>query len=311
MRRVGGMVSHMCADRVAALDDPQLRAFAPLVYVAWSDYDLDPDERARVFSRISEQPWLRPAAKLVIDAWTDPATAPSAEELGRLRTLIDRVASTASTRAKESFARVAQSIAADGEARAVADELAASLGLVAGAAAPATSVSVDPDLIGDAVTEASDPALIAALQVALDGAHGEERAAVRKFLGTARRAYGLPIAEQRDHVRRWLIELAATGLGALAFPAVTSTKDLAAFSAVFEELGHGDLSLLVKVGVQWGLFGGAIWALGTTRHHTRLAAIAACEQMGCFAMSEVGHGSNVASLETTVPAAAPTHTPGG
>jgi hypothetical protein len=28
-------------------------------------------------------------------------------------------------------------------------------------------------------------------------------------------------------------------------------------------LGYGDLSLLVKAGVQWGLFGGALAALGT------------------------------------------------
>ena len=31
----------------------------------------------------------------------------------------------------------------------------------------------------------------------------------------------------------------------------------------------GDLSLLVKAGVQWGLFGGAVLHLGTERHHER------------------------------------------
>ncbi|HET9622887.1 MAG TPA: acyl-CoA dehydrogenase family protein, partial [Kofleriaceae bacterium] len=108
----------------------------------------------------------------------------------------------------------------------------------------------------------------------------------------------LPVAEHRDIVRGWLHELAATGLPRLAFPDVTSTDDLAAFSAVFEELAHGDLSLLIKTGVQWGLYGGAIWALGTERHHARLARVAAGTELGCFAMSEVGHGSNVASLET-------------
>ena len=271
----------MSADRVADLDDPQLRAFAPLVYVAWSDHDLHADERAHMFQAIAAQPWLRPAAKLVIDAWMDPATAPTAEELGRLRSLIEHVASTASVRANESFARIAHALPADGEARAVADELATSLGLVA-------TARTEPPL-----DDSTDPAIVAALQAVLDGEHAEIRAQTRQFLATPRRAYGLPVSEQRDHVRGWLHELAATGLGKLAF------SDLAAFSAVFEELGQGDLSLLIKVGVQWGLFGGAVWALGTERHHTQLAAIAACEQLGCFAMSEVGHGSNVASLETT------------
>ncbi len=274
-------------DRVTGLDDAQLRAFAPLVYVAWSDYDLDPAERAHVLSTIAAQPWLRPAARAVVDAWLDPAVPPSADELSRLRALIDRVATTQSDRAKESFARVADSIATDAEARAVVAELSASLGLVVGTeiASPAEAPT--------------DPELVAALAGVLDGPHAALRARVRDFLAVPRRAYGLPVAEQRAFVRGWLHELAATGLGALAFPDVTSTHDLAAFTAVFEELGHGDLSLLIKVGVQLGLYGGAVWALGTDRHRARLADVAACRELGCFAMSEVGHGSNVAALETT------------
>lgn len=68
--------------------------------------------------------------------------------------------------------------------------------------------------------------------------------------------------------------------------------------AAFEELSHGDLSLSVKLGVQAGLYGGAIWALGTSKHHERLSRVAGLSEFGCFAMSEVGHGSNVADLET-------------
>ena len=40
----------------------------------------------------------------------------------------------------------------------------------------------------------------------------------------------------------------------------------------FEMLGHTDLSLLVKAGVHWGLFGGAVTNLGTERHHRDRAA---------------------------------------
>ena len=68
----------------------------------------------------------------------------------------------------------------------------------------------------------------------------------------------------------------------------------------FEELGHGDLSLVVKLGVQIGLFGGAILHLGTERHHERyLEKVGTLELPGCFAMTESGHGSNVQSVETT------------
>src|SRR5690606_9727440 len=56
----------------------------------------------------------------------------------------------------------------------------------------------------------------------------------------------------------------------------------------------------VKVGVQVGLFGGAIAGLGTQRHHTEyLPRVADGTLLGCFAMTEVGGGSDVANLETT------------
>ena len=43
--------------------------------------------------------------------------------------------------------------------------------------------------------------------------------------------------------------------------------DIGASVAAFETLAFGDLSVLVKVGVQFGLFGGAILQLGTKAHH--------------------------------------------
>jgi acyl-CoA oxidase len=70
--------------------------------------------------------------------------------------------------------------------------------------------------------------------------------------------------------------------------------------AAFETLAHGDLSLLVKLGVQFGLFAGGIHQLGTERHHAAyLPAAGRLDLPGCFAMTETGHGSNVAEIETT------------
>jgi acyl-CoA oxidase len=67
-----------------------------------------------------------------------------------------------------------------------------------------------------------------------------------------------------------------------------------------EMLAMSDLSLMVKAGVQWGLFGGAVENLGTERHHERyVKRIIDCDLLGCFAMTETGHGSDVQSLETT------------
>ncbi|MCL4167561.1 UNVERIFIED_CONTAM: hypothetical protein GTU68_004266, partial [Idotea baltica] len=65
-------------------------------------------------------------------------------------------------------------------------------------------------------------------------------------------------------------------------------------------LGFHDLSLTIKFGVQFGLFGGAIMGLGTERHHKKyIEPMIKTDLLGCFAMTETGHGSNVRGLETT------------
>jgi acyl-CoA oxidase len=67
-----------------------------------------------------------------------------------------------------------------------------------------------------------------------------------------------------------------------------------------EMLAMSDLSLMVKAGVQWGLFGGAVENLGTERHHQAyVPRIISLDLLGCFAMTETGHGSDVQALETT------------
>ncbi|MEW1804926.1 acyl-CoA dehydrogenase [Pseudarthrobacter sp. NPDC080039] len=70
--------------------------------------------------------------------------------------------------------------------------------------------------------------------------------------------------------------------------------------AGFEELVVADPSLQIKAGVQWGLFGSAVMHLGTAEHHAKwLPGIMNLEIPGCFAMTETGHGSDVASIATT------------
>ncbi|UJP09191.1 acyl-CoA dehydrogenase family protein [Microbacterium sp. KUDC0406] len=70
--------------------------------------------------------------------------------------------------------------------------------------------------------------------------------------------------------------------------------------AGFEELVVADPSLQIKSGVQWGLFGSAVLQLGTEEHHRKwLPGIMDLSIPGAFAMTEIGHGSDVAAVGTT------------
>jgi len=70
--------------------------------------------------------------------------------------------------------------------------------------------------------------------------------------------------------------------------------------SVFEEVIFLDASTQIKYGVQFGLFASAIMHLGTEYHHKNfLPNVVSLKVPGCFAMTETGHGSDVASLETT------------
>jgi acyl-CoA oxidase len=72
------------------------------------------------------------------------------------------------------------------------------------------------------------------------------------------------------------------------------------YIAIFEMLGYHDLSLTIKFGVQFGLFGGSVLWLGTKKHHEKhLEKIGKLQLPGCYAMTETGHGSDVRNLETT------------
>ena len=110
-----------------------------------------------------------------------------------------------------------------------------------------------------------------------------------------------PTDRYREQVSERARILAATGGPSLLFPKeYGGLGQVGAAIASFETLAHSDLSLLVKCGVQFGLFGGAVHHLGTRKHHQAyLAKIASLELPGCFALSETGHGSNVQRVETT------------
>ena len=148
------------------------------------------------------------------------------------------------------------------------------------------------------------PAVDAAgLQALLDGPEREIRDHVRQLLADPRFAYRAHSDDTtyRAAVLAWVRLLASEGLGALALPKeFGGAGNSRAFLAAFETLAFHDLSLTIKFGVQFGLFQNSVLLLGTRWHHEHfLPQIGRGEILGGFAMSELGHGSNVRDLETT------------
>lgn len=144
---------------------------------------------------------------------------------------------------------------------------------------------------------------VSALGETLLGAWREQRLATRALTARAdlHRLDGLPMNEHRARVSEQMRILAAEGGVHRAFPRdLGGDADHGGNIAGFEELVTADPSLQIKSGVQWGLFGAAILHLGTRPHHEKwLPGIMSLEIPGAFAMTETGHGSDVASIATT------------
>ncbi|RYV51461.1 acyl-CoA dehydrogenase family protein [Pengzhenrongella frigida] len=141
------------------------------------------------------------------------------------------------------------------------------------------------------------------LEHVLLGRFGAVRREARAFAADPRfaRIEGLSMAEHRARVLTQVQTLAAEGDVLRAFPAeFGGADDHGGSIARFEELVVADPSLQIKAGVQWGLFASAILHLGTAGHHRKyLPGAMSVTVPGAFAMTETGHGSDVASISTT------------
>lgn len=140
------------------------------------------------------------------------------------------------------------------------------------------------------------------LRIALDGKWRHVRVASRSQLAEMNLAFNheLSMDDARKRTLEQLRELVPTGIPAAGFAAEHGGGGDPGMAVTgIEMLSQFDLSLMVKAGVQWGLFGGAVENLGTERHHKLVPDIINLDLVGCFAMTETGHGSDVQNLETT------------
>ena len=160
-----------------------------------------------------------------------------------------------------------------------------------------------PETLNSTPSESVQQHVASEIQKILDGDFPEARERIRRDVLSnpdSLPVYDLNLEDSRAHTTDQLQMVLDSKLPYGAFRKDQGgTGETGQTLTSIEMLGHVDLSLMVKSGVQWGLFGGAVGNLGTERHSELVKELIELRALGCFAMTERGHGSDVQSLETT------------
>jgi acyl-CoA oxidase len=291
---------------------PGILSMLPLFYVGWSDSVLSPSEMKIIHKTLEEFPFLTKEDRKYLIKWTNPLNPPSEKIFKSWALEIRKFSDNIPHDKKQSLADLGLEIAQAStnyksdiiwnapETKNALAEVEEALGINNSVSQNLVFGSSDTDLIEN--NQASSFSAIK-LGKALDGPYAETKERMRKLMRDPFFAYQTirDKDEYRNHVLEQLKALSKQGLSAYAFSKkYGGLQKSGDHITVFEMLGYHDLSLTIKFGVQFGLFGGAISGLGTEVHHKKyIAPLISAELLGCFAMTETGHGSNVKGLETT------------
>lgn len=291
--------------------NPHLYVFLPVIYVAWSDTVLSSGEIQTLTRFIQSQSWLSESDKKVLLAQIDPSQPPAPDEfkdwLAEIRAVID----PEHTQSKDSLVDLGLKLVKLHSKGALASPLESareSLRDMESALGFINTESVFhfyPEH-RSTITQQRGTTLsfkVGELAAILEGEHRDINNKIKDILSQPVFRYAEPAsrAAYREQVLAWCRILADHGLGAMGYPREHGGGgDMSKYFAIMEALSYHDLSLVIKFGVQFGLFGMSIFFLGTEKHHKQyLRDVGTLELPGCFAMTETGHGSNVRGIETT------------
>lgn len=276
-----------------------LLKYIPFLYVIWSDDLFSPSEIS-VFTKALEGDELKSEEENQIKRWIDPDNPPSDQTMLKWKQLIDH--SDIRLIESDSYPLSLFSVRWANKDQAV-DQVDPHLKFIE------INLGIQPNHYHHLFEVQKDTSHTASFYKAaeidnlLKSRHKEAIDPLRKLISKPSFKWEVrPTKEaQRDWVRRQLKELADAGYGAMAFePEYGGTGNMPAYGSIFDNLMFVDGSLTIKFGVQFGLFGGSIANLGTKFHHDKyLKAAGNAELLGCFAMTETRHGSNVRGVKTT------------
>jgi acyl-CoA oxidase len=287
--------------------NPNLFVFLPLFYWVWQDAVLTPSEIKSLEKAINSQDWLSKTDREYLLSLLNPESPPTAldmkEWLGEIRmagfdtksSLIDIGIKLVQSKTQNGAANMLE------KSRAELDAIEKSFGLISREVAYTFFPEHRKTITEQQHTERTFDVL--ALQKILDGKNEAIIKKVKTIISDPAFDYADSnnLESQREQVLLWAKYLAKQGFGSMAFPKEYGGQgDMAGYFAVMETISYHDLSLVIKFGVQFGLWGMSVYLLGTEKHHKKyLKDIGSLELPGCFAMTETGHGSNVRGIETT------------
>jgi acyl-CoA oxidase len=279
---------------------PGLLQYIPFFYVIWSDDLLSTSERNVVENAIGKDTTLPPAERQALLSWLQPQTPPTDNEFKHWRRLI----ATSGIQLVEShtypLSSLSQSLVnAYHEGHPINEQLQhieINLGIQPNHYHHLFDVAVVHEVSSDQYKAQDIDALL----------KGKLALVVDDFRNFVKHPlFQWKIQRNKDDFRARVLDqvkhLAAHGYGAMAYPeAYGGTGNMEGYATIFENMMYVDGSLTIKFGVQFGLFGGSIQKLGTKQHHDLyLTKAGSAELLGCFAMTETGHGSNVRGINTT------------